>query len=541
MGPVTVRSLEVDADATLVLTSNDFDPGALTNNGVMQLESDELYLKQSLTNNGTIRYDNDTGAEYIKINSDLTFGGTGTLRFPDIGTTSTSTQRIDIAANHTLTNGPDHTIEGGCGEIYYSSTHRMAFVNDGVLRANVPGKTFELDGSSDRLGIENNNLIEAVGGGTLRMYNVWELTNNGTLSCDADSEVHILDSSTDLAGTVNIDGLLRLANGAYLNWDGTTGSGSGEYRQESGGTTVRFGSVVEFGTVDIQTGGLTIESGGLVTVSKLFTHNLTSETSHTMAATGGLRVTGGVGLSLCDVDNITHIEVAGSDMGTDPATFTGDPAGFINNFHLPRLIVGAGARAMLVDDVNNGNRNGAFGADEALYVDTLEFEDAAGGLYLNGLHLYYNTLIGDASQVVVSFDADCNANMIPDACEIADGLVDDINHNDIPDECEDCNTNMIPDPLDILAGTSDDCDGDGLPDECEVGFDAFVWAGPDGGAFVEPAHWSPAGPPAGEVSLTNTSADDNTAVVGDAGHDAGLCAGHQRSRRRRSSCRHLRW
>jgi len=72
---------------------------------------------------------------------------------------------------------------------------------------------------------------------------------------------------------------------------------------------------------------------------------------------------------------------------------------------------------------------------------------------------------------------DCNANVIPDACN--DGLSVDCDSNGAPDICEiadglavDCNHNWVPDDCDLAFGTSADVfpplprGPDGIPDEC---------------------------------------------------------------------------
>ena len=86
------------------------------------------------------------------------------------------------------------------------------------------------------------------------------------------------------------------------------------------------------------------------------------------------------------------LEIAGEDFGTDPGIHDGAVAGFSNNFDLTELIIGADAHIYLIDLVDNGNRNSAFGPDEAFYVDTLTFTDPLGLLNKNGFNLYFNSL-----------------------------------------------------------------------------------------------------------------------------------------------------
>ena len=87
------------------------------------------------------------------------------------------------------------------------------------------------------------------------------------------------------------------------------------------------------------------------------------------------------------------LEIAGLDQGNDPG-------GFLEYFEIPTLEIGAGASVFLRDLLDNGNRDGTGGQSEALYVDTLVFQDGFSVLNLNGLNLYFNNLVGDQSQII---------------------------------------------------------------------------------------------------------------------------------------------
>jgi hypothetical protein len=133
-------------------------------------------------------------------------------------------------------------------------------------------------------------------------------------------------------------------------------------------------------------------------------------------------MTGGTGATTDDFSPWTSLEIGGTDLGTNPVTHTGAPAGYSSNFDLTELVIAEDAHVYLRDAKNNGNRGGAFGQAEALYVDTLTFADAAGLLNLNGLHLYYKTLNGSPSQIIdlsvpgclpvvpADFDEDCDVD-----------------------------------------------------------------------------------------------------------------------------------
>ena len=81
----------------------------------------------------------------------------------------------------------------------------------------------------------------------------------------------------------------------------------------------------------------------------------------------------------------------GQILGAVAAAFTN------SNFYFPELVIGADGRLALRDQFDNGNRSAG---PEAVYVDTLVFSDALGLLDLNGLHLYYNHLVGSAAQII---------------------------------------------------------------------------------------------------------------------------------------------
>jgi hypothetical protein len=86
------------------------------------------------------------------------------------------------------------------------------------------------------------------------------------------------------------------------------------------------------------------------------------------------------------------LEVGGGDLGPVALGFTSD------NFYVPELVIGPDGRLMLTDQRDNGNQSG--GAHEALYVDTLVFSDSLGLLDLNGLHIYFNHLVGSSAQIL---------------------------------------------------------------------------------------------------------------------------------------------
>ena len=94
--------------------------------------------------------------------------------------------------------------------------------------------------------------------------------------------------------------------------------------------------------------------------------------------------------------------MGGRDFGLDPVRGTPLDSGFVNNFNLMDLHIGKGAHVLLTDLIDNGDRGGAGGDAEALYVNRLIFDDTTSTLNLNGLHLYYHTLQGNSGQIITT-------------------------------------------------------------------------------------------------------------------------------------------
>ena len=150
-------------------------------------------------------------------------------------------------------------------------------------------------------------------------------------------------------------------------------------------------SVLSVRGIRLGTGGsLVATDGGTIVVHESVAFELTNPADFAWS--------GGATLSMLGTEDAECplLEIAGEDLGDDPA-------GHVNNFSLDTFSVGPGARIRLVDVSDNGNR-GAGGEAEVLYVDTLTFEDPTGRVFLDLHRLYFNTLIGHATQVVASDD-----------------------------------------------------------------------------------------------------------------------------------------
>ncbi|MCA9312412.1 MAG: hypothetical protein KDA21_14460, partial [Phycisphaerales bacterium] len=388
---VELTSLSIDTNVTLRLLSSDFSPGLLLNSGTLQVASDELVLSQSIVNDGMIEFDLDTAPESVSLLRSLQITGTGTIRFPDIA--SSAPQHALVAPNGgTLTLGSGQFVHGGPGRIGGGSSLTTNVIVNGEVRADTPGKILEFsdETSANELVVTNNGIIAATGGGTLAFDDIADVVNLGTISCDSTSTILITSTTTTLGGTLAIDG--RLECDSALTLSGAVGSGSGTLFT-TGALTCTGASMVGFGILDHNTSAISVSGGSTLIIEQAWTHTLSSESAFDFALGSTLMVTGGTAAGPGDYEDFASIEIAGHDEG-DVA------GGYTNNFDLPHLVIGPGARVNLFDAVDNGNRGGPGGNGEALYVNTLEFADGAGLLNLNGHHLYYGSLVGSPTQII---------------------------------------------------------------------------------------------------------------------------------------------
>jgi len=295
--------------------------------------------------------------------------------------------------------------------------------NHGVLRA-VGAGTLRIEDEVTQFG---TGRIEAVDGGVV-LVNADILGDGGLVA--QGGTVHIESATASFGRCVDVPPPVALSPSLIEFTDSTvsaTTSGAPNDLSIRGGTmnvsqasTVTFAGPVTIcpeagapavlilsdstfsaGTLEVcEDGQLSATDSTLSVVSDL-RFSSRNESDWSWVGASALQVTGGVGLPDDDPAGYAALEVGGQDFGSDPANHVGAPSGFIANFSLPRLIIGTGAHVSLFDRIDNSNRvDHGFGLDEALYVDELVFADTTGRLNVNGVHLYFNTLVGDASQVV---------------------------------------------------------------------------------------------------------------------------------------------
>ncbi len=320
-------------------------------------------IDANLTNLGTVNINNAT---------DLTLvAGTGTISNQgtiNINTTSFTTEL--------LVSGGEVFIGGGGNIVMTNSTaNRIDDVSGGSLRTN---NTISGAGTiAANLTLDAGGVINATESSGINFNGATAHVNNGTFQVSSGSQMLINDPISGSGEWIVNGGLLDVNQAVTTTGDITVNNG-GTLRLDAdfSGDNLIFDST---SVIDVNTGTLTLSGD--------FIYSITDEADWEWSSGTVLEMTGSV------------IELAGEDLGTDPANHVGDPAGFVGNFSLQELVISG--NLVLVDNIDNGNRiDNGFGSNEALYVDTLTFANPGATLNLNGLHIYFNTLNGDSSQII---------------------------------------------------------------------------------------------------------------------------------------------
>jgi len=249
--------------------------------------------------------------------------------------------------------------------------------------------------------INEDNIIQ--GAGIIGDNNL-TLTNRGLVDANAGNPLTIALSQPGIN-----DGVFRASSGGTLivesaisgigDWvalGGTIQINSGADITTTGVIDITNNGTLQFPDADLSGSDLTVDNtgtldiNGTITLFGNFSFRLTDAGRWNWTDIAKLKMSGGQGATIADFSNWSHLEIGGADIGQNGFT--------TNNFYLPELIIGADAHVILVDRIDNGNRQ--TGISEALYVNTLVFDDESVTLSLNGLRLYYNTLNGDSSQLI---------------------------------------------------------------------------------------------------------------------------------------------
>jgi hypothetical protein len=273
----------------------------------------------------------------------------------------------------TLTGGGQFTFDdaetGSSGELSnvdndLQARGRVALVNNGGTVEAIPGTKVEGDGSVVQ------GLILNAG-----------LTQNGLVKAPVGSQIDVVGATTGHGRWIADGGLIHITSDVET---------TGDVQVFHSGTLSVDGIMSAGNLVVDNTGSLDVN--GLLKVAGNLAFDGANGGRWLFAPGASVTLTRGGGAAIGDWGGWQRIEAAGLDLGLVAAGFTN------GNFYLPELVIGPDGRLALRDQFDNGNR--APNTPEAVYVDTLVFSDALGLLDLNGLHLYYNHLVGSGAQII---------------------------------------------------------------------------------------------------------------------------------------------
>ncbi|MFQ5410853.1 MAG: hypothetical protein ACE5EC_01090 [Phycisphaerae bacterium] len=359
----------------------------------------------TIANAGGIRDDgqitiNDTHA----LLADTSFGinGKGTLSLN--GATASLSATIPMAGKRIIN---DITIDG-------RGVISADFTNNSVnsVTANDPGGSIIINGGS----VINNGSMSGTTGGTLDIDTNITEDPGGTGSVIAQGGDVVIGGDMDDPRTVDGCGPIESLPGSVANFTLIKSSLSGFSHWTIGNDLQPIPGVVEAtitvrnlasgvvaGPVQVNgngrlfvdqstvaaTNAIIIDTGRLdiggvappsqMTLTGPYSFTGTDETLINWGTGSTLRLQGGQ--IPCPPNSAdVSIEAGGSDVG--PA-----PGGFVDNFDFSVIELDTGANVLLVDQFDNGNRNGPIGFAEAIYADTL-IMGVGSVLHLNNLNLY---------------------------------------------------------------------------------------------------------------------------------------------------------
>ncbi len=290
-------------------------------------------------------------------------GGVFSTTYSEIGGVSDGDGTVTVKGNDSHLENSQYLSVGGAGigalTVSDSAIVSMLWAS-GV--GNGPGSSgaVTLEDSGTRLYCLDNFVVGLLGSGTF--------TQTGGRAVVTDTL--FLGYFSGSSGTYTIPGGRLSAGGLYVGPDG-----DGDFNITGAAADITVSRVLNFGP----NGVLTAVPGASIHMTGSHFENLSTSESQ-MGGLSNLEMIFEGGAA--DPD---YFEIACEDKGAVDA-------GFFGNFSLGKLTLGGADIGMIIlaDNTDNGNRGGAGGSAEALYVDRLEL-GAGSVLDLNNHHLYWRT------------------------------------------------------------------------------------------------------------------------------------------------------
>ncbi len=174
----------------------------LQSDGVLNLLSGRslTIANGAITNDGTINI-NDVGGGItrLQISANTLLDGSGQIVFA-----SNDDNYIESLGGAVLTIGNQQTLTTTSQTLLANSILRAATVNNGVIQADVGGLTLDTEDKT------NNNLLQALNGGTLEIRSIQVDNTNGVITAGAGSTVE-LNQATIVGGNLTGSGNFELS------------------------------------------------------------------------------------------------------------------------------------------------------------------------------------------------------------------------------------------------------------------------------------------------------------------------------------------
>lgn len=299
-------TVQVGADATLVVDDTRVDGGTVAILGTLELDGTSLIENGALNNSGTVNVNGTV--EFANETVSNTSGGTirvlanGWLTI-DQGSSVDNAGHVTVDASGKLSisgatiSGGTVTIAGTLESTGTSAVHGADLDNTGTV--SVTSGTLTIDPGLLQA-ITNQGLIEAVTGGTLKLTTATIANAGGTIAVGAASKLYLTDVTINGGSLTNVGNLYGV----------------------SGSNTIT-GAVTNTGTIEVQAGTLNL-SGGITGVGTLIVDDgatlaLGGADAQTVTFAGGINT---LRLDATSHDFTGTITVEASTGGT--FTVTGD-------------------------------------------------------------------------------------------------------------------------------------------------------------------------------------------------------------------------
>ncbi len=285
----TLTTTDLTGTGGVIQTINNASLQDVTNTGYLRIpDNTTLRLVGTLTNNGLLVLASGGNPSDLRINSDVTISGTGSVS----GNNSQANRIFGVAGTERLTIASGQTVQGSM----QFGVDLLKFTNNGLIDANL-GNGIIVDPTNAAGDAINTGTMQASNGSILRLEFGNYTNANGTIRALAGSVVNLAGNATIVGGTITTTnlsgtgGAIQTVNTASFQDLTNTG-----YVNIQDNTTLRlFGTITNNGLFLINSGGnatdLRIADGAMLTGTGVVTTSNTQANRILGLSTGTERLT----------------------------------------------------------------------------------------------------------------------------------------------------------------------------------------------------------------------------------------------------------